>query len=66
LVTLVTGPSRNRLDSVRGAQVANDIAVRIEDTYVRHGQVRHIFLAACLAQQVLWREGRGFPMMLVA
>ena len=53
---VIAGPALVAAGAFCGAQVAHDVAVRIENADFRNGDVREPFLPARLPQQVLGRE----------
>jgi hypothetical protein len=56
-LALVRAVAEAYLSTVRGAQVANNVTVRIEDADLGNRCVRHAFLTTGLPQQVLGRKG---------
>jgi hypothetical protein len=63
---VIASPACDRPRAACSAQMAHNVAVRVEDANLRHRRVRDVLLAAGLAQQALRREGRGQVVVLVA
>jgi hypothetical protein len=64
-VGVVAGPSRVGSTSTCGNEVADDVAVGVEQANLGDAEFPQMFLASCFTQEVFWLEQGGRPVVLV-